>query len=277
MILPDPVDSRPLSEVEFAWNVSDPQERAEKATRVREILGKCGASTAQDAIDLGCTGLAKHGVSIEDSRFVRDHMAGARFSLTCFVPPTLHCLVHETSGGLQVKNLANEAQEQRFAEMVPQISRELLSTESAHIQLIEHAMRMETREKEAKEMLRGHKLPEGWESSEGDASGLPRLQESPRTYEGAEKFESDPGKFACPEHGETFWNCRFCVAAEIIRGDLVPTLVIGHQTDGGMSPDDFNTIDGKDVPGKIGSYNNQGTDRVVLLARVAVWTRKLSR
>lgn len=276
MILPAPVDSRLLSEVEFAWNVSDPQERAEKAERVREIFGKCGAVTAQDAIDLGCTGLAKFGIGIEDSKFVRDHMAGARFSLTCFVPPTLHCLVHETSGGLQSKNLANEAQEQRFAEMVPQISRELLPSESAHIKLIEHAMRMETREKEAKEMLRGQKLPEGWAMSEAEGASPPAGAAQPSRYF-REDVPADPSKFECPEHGETFWNCRYCIATEIIRGDLVPTLVIGHQTDAGMCPDDFNTVAGTEVPAKIKAYNDASMDRVVLLARVAVWTRKLSR
>jgi len=276
---PEKPDLRLLTKVEFAIDNPDPELREVDAAKVREIFGRCGAQTAHDVIELGCTGLAEYGVSIDESKWVRDRMGGARFSLTCFVPPDRHCLVHETSGGLQVRKLANEEQKQRHGGMVPQISRELEPEEAIHLSLVENAMRLERRQKEAKDFLSGQKMPDDmklpptWESSGG--SEKPRVP----AIEMKQQLNEIDSSSVCPEHAKTFWNCRFCIASEIARGDLVPTLLIGATDEDtvGLAADDIKKVEGLAVENQLTKYTAAGAKRVVLMVRVAVWTYKLAR
>ena len=272
-------DPRDLAEVQFAINLPE-EEREAAAERVREIFRTCGAKTAQDAIELGCTGLAKHGVDIETAKFVRENMAGARFSLTCYVPDTKHCLVHEGIGGLLNKNRANVQQEMRHPEVLDKISRELTPQETVHLSMMESTMRKELRESEARRALTGKesvdfRLPEGWE-----VDGQPvesRAAAPVAQFQLPQLTPQRPEDFKCPEHGETLWSCRFCVASEVIRGDWSPALLLAAGTENEVDPESVERIEGVQVPLKVQELDKKGVDRVVLLARVATWTRKLAR
>jgi hypothetical protein len=143
MSIADERDLRPLSEVHFFSNDKE----------MHELFESLGCKTAQDVIELGDTGLAAKGFSIERIRDICANMAGAGFGITCFVPPTRYCHVHGGIGGLQ------DNQRARHQESLNLISRDLNIKEKTTIELIEAARRNPDKLKAA-DMLRGRELPE---------------------------------------------------------------------------------------------------------------------
>jgi hypothetical protein len=244
-------DTRPIEEINFALDMPDSENAR---ARVREVFLKVGCKTADDAAEVGCTGLAAAGFSIEDSVFVRQHMAGAGFGLTCFVPQSRFCLVHNVIGGLQ------ENQDQRHPEMVDKISRELTTKERGHVELIESSRRIEGR-KNVMDALAGRKLPTDF-SEDADSDS----EEAPTTSEPS-PFEP----FECQEHGETLWSCRFCVAAEVAKGSLVPKFAVGWTVkEGDMRYSEA-------TASVLADHLSSNANDLTVFVKVARFTRKLSR
>jgi len=250
----DPPDTRLLEEIHFAWSRGD-----EVAARVRGILMKAGAHTGQDVIDLGCTGLVGTGTTIEDAIFVRENMGGAGFGLTCYVGPDRYCLVHETIGGLQT----DKKQEPRHVEHLEKVSRELTSEERQHVGIVESARRVKAREginkrESAREALNNEGLP------------LEGVEELAAEMSRDRGFVPDK-PFTCPEHDKLLWRCRFCVAAEIAKGDLIPAFLFAQE--GNLVVE----IDPNDIEKRVEEMNASGLDAASVFVKVAVWRRKLVR
>jgi hypothetical protein len=269
----DWTDRRKLEDLPFGA-VFPESERASISIMVNETLHKCGVEIAEDISKLGCTGLAaaeKNNIfSIDDGviaffKRVRLGVGGSGCTLPCFVPPTRYCLVHETIGGLQ------EGQAQCFPEMVEKVSRELRPHERKHVEVVESARRVEARtENDRLNAARDIVMGEDAEEEAPDSDLVKRSR--PRA-------EVLPPPWVCPEHGATFWACRFCVAAEIARGDLEPSLLLSVPlTTPGVPPE----IAGR-VHNKIASEHVEQTvrdaphDEAELYVRVARWRRKLAR
>jgi len=257
----DPPDTRLLVDIPFGILVplGDP------SLQVRALLASAGAKTGQDVIDLGCTGLVGAGTSIQDAIFVRENMAGAGFGLTCYVGPDRYCLVHETIGGLQT----DKKQEPRHVEHLGKVSRELTPEERAHVGIVESARRVKAREginkrEDAREIL-NEGLP--LEGVEGLAAEMSRDR----------GFVPDK-PFTCPEHDKLLWRCRFCVAAEIAKGELIPSFLFAPATDGNkVEADNFSVIDPNDIEKRVEEMDANGLDAAAVFVKAAVWRRKLAR
>lgn len=98
------VDSRPLSEIQFAQDLPEDQREA-AIVRIQNFFLRCGCATAQDIQEGSCQNnlwrmTAKEYTSevayVRELRFVRMHMAGAGFGLTCNAPG--YCLIHDCIG-----------------------------------------------------------------------------------------------------------------------------------------------------------------------------------
>jgi hypothetical protein len=84
--------------------------------------------------------------------------------------------------------------------------------------------------------------------------------------------------FKCPEHTETVWSCRYCVAAAIVNGSYGMDLTLEilppgvHQQMTHATP-----IAAEAVEVEVASAGELGAVAVNLFVRVARWERKLTR
>lgn len=198
-------DKRPLTDLAFGILETDEARRTETARFVREKLSMCGVEIADDIIDVGCTGLAKQGISIEDAKRIRLGLGGSGVGLTCFVGPDRYCLVHETVGGLQ------DGQQQLHPAYVLEVSRDLEPGERDHVAVIENIRR-----RDPQKPTRDRIMEAASALTNASPDAVIEDDEEPE----AEASPSEPASTAdrCPEHGKVYWNCRFCVAALIVNG-----------------------------------------------------------
>ncbi len=362
---PEPPDGRPISSLRFGLTETGRQVEVEMregvpgtgvmvpeviideklAAEVRDVFEICGAVIAQDIIELGCTGLAAHNISIEVAQRIRLGLAGSGIGLVCYVGPDRFCLVHNVIGGLQ------ESQAPRHADYAKLISRELTPAETAHVAMMETARRAD--KGAARDALTGHRVGDGFLKEVTEVLGGPEIPVDPappastsapaapvppvvlpcphgRPHYGmcphcmgfagtpvgtvvatavpagmptvmpAIHFQCPacdavypwpiPGlaaelhpktrrctrcfakpddaevRFKCPDHTETTWHCRFCVAAELVKGELSPSYFLGPDT---------TERTGEDVNKAIATLD--AFDGAVLYVRVARWQRRLTR
>jgi hypothetical protein len=276
----DWIDERPLDQLTFGFE-APLDERESTAAFVRETLQRCGVKLAQDIGDVGCSGLAAQGISIEDSKRILLGLAGSGCGLVCYVPVDRFCLVHGGVGGLQVN------QASRHIEHVPSISRDLTPSEKLKVELVESARRIRARSTgdrilDTADALSGRKVPDDLlgraEAILGDVEPEPEPEPAPQ--QSAVEEPEEP--WTCPEHGKTFWGCRFCVAAEIVNGPLVPFLGLG--VDGVPAKPDtpfrgaiVKHTEPEVVKDTIADLDNSDRDTCEVWVRVAHWRRKLAR
>jgi hypothetical protein len=283
-----PSEDTPIAEVTLALVpgvvegtkvISAPHVDEEKAARVREILVACGCKTAVDIGTLGCTGVVAGGFTIEDAKLVRLGVAGSGVGLTCFVPPDRFCLVHQTIGGLQ------EGQASRHAQVVPDMSRDLTPAERAKVAFTEHARRIVAPSSAARfaavrDLLSGRRdVPEevraelarmldtgedaeDTDDDEGDGDAIPPVFPSPPAQKTV--------PWTCDVHAETDWACRFCAAAEIVRGPYTPVYVFVELPDGAPV-----AVTSAEIEGRVAGAT--GAAGAALFVRAAKWVRKLAR
>jgi hypothetical protein len=268
----DPPDTRLLEEIPFASDVRDVEARKLVVARVLGILKAAGAETGQDVIDLGCTGLGGVEAGINDAIFVRENMAGAGFGLTCYVGPDRYCLVHETIGGLQT----DKRQEPRHVGYLAQVSRELTEAERQHVGIVESARRVKAREGINKRETAREILNEGPQGL--PLEGADELAEEMRRHGSTHGSFIPDEPFTCPEHDKLLWRCRFCVAAEIVKGELIPSFLFAPATEGNsVEADNFSTIEPNDIESRVAEMDGKGLDAAAVFVKVAVWRRKLAR
>jgi hypothetical protein len=231
----------------------------------RSALAACGVVVAEDIVGLGCTGLSSHGLSVDVAKALRVNLAGSGIGLPCFIGMDRYCNVHETVGGLQ------DGQTQFFTGEIEKISRELTQQERFKIELVEKARRVDGSSKSSriiktKDILSG-KDASALEGLGGDIvenpAELPPLSDVECGVEPHQPFE-------CPEHAETLWRCRFCVAAKVADGSLVPNFVLG------LAPNNLVEVAVDDVKDAVERLDASGADSIVLYAQVARWRRKLA-
>lgn len=293
----------PTTEALNAWDSI----HTEKLSRLYRLLAVCKINTDEDIEQLGCTGCAALGLSIDDIQFLRLGLAGGGVGLPCFVPPNRYCLAHGVSGGLQ------EGQKPLYIEGVEKVARPLTPDEIAHDKLVAAARKSE-REHGAHSMLHGHTLPAGWEevaggtmegaeidpSSSGPMSAMPRagaaeflenvdaireeggiddIVAAGRMGEHFDKTEVTESNsvaipaWKCDEHTKTNWLCRYCIAQAIVEGDLTPTLRFAGPPGGGIG-----IIKAEAIDAKLDELSQAGSvDHAEVYARVASFTRKLAR
>lgn len=232
-------DERTLDEINFTMD-GDPRVSV-SFVPVRAILRAAGADTAQDILDLGCTGLtaalAEKDVHwLDDTRKVCSGMAGAGFGLTCYVPPTRFCLVHNVIGALE------PGQESKHIEGLPLCSRELTDEERK----MAAAMDILTQGKPQDEPA---PAPAPTAAPAGSPIAL---------YDG----------FACPEHREPVWRCRYCLAAAVIAGDFEPMTVVRTVNENGNGA--FHAGEQLEL-----LLTDSTFTTVELYVRAAVWQQKL--
>jgi hypothetical protein len=296
----DWTDTRPLTEMSFAAHVAEP-ERTVRTERLRAIFAACGCKTAEDVIAVGCTGLAKAGLSVEEIRFVRENMAGAGVGLTCFVGMDRYCLAHEVIGGLQ------EGQAQRHPEFVAQISRPLTPQEQFKVDLVERAQRvrgktMADKLVDAGDLLSGRMLPDDLKTERAGDNAPPTLSTPPDApalhdpeywakaaahidklaaaveQHRARHLAAKP-TWTCDEHTQTVWQCRYCVAAEVARGGLVPEFIIMPTREGTTALlDDAESIAADEVAARLKEYAAHGdVDVAALFVKVGRWSWQFVR
>ena len=233
-------DERTLDEIDFTQD-GDPTKDCSYVP-VRAILRRAGAQTAQDILDLGCTGLvsklAEHELKwLASATMVRGGMAGAGFGLPCYVPPDRFCLIHNVIGALE------PGQESKHPEGVLLCSRELTAEEKK----VAAAMEILTQGK-----------PQDEEAPSAVAAPTLAVSGSPiALYDG----------FACPEHREPVWRCRYCLAAAVISGDFEPRCVVRLFADKTAEFAEGSTL--------VGVLDDDSYESVELYVRAAVWERKL--
>lgn len=256
----------------------------ELATFTRAALARCGAVIAQDVIELGCTGIAKHGANVDQIRRLRAGLAGSGLGLPCYVGLDRYCLAHETIGGLQ------DGQRQRHPEQVAAISRELAPNERAHVAVVE-AARRQGGKGAAGDALTGRRTNEdflqevGRELAPPDAEvdlspGAPAPASVPAapTAPAPVARVSGEATFVCPDHDIAQWHCRYCVAAEIVRGTFEPVFLLGHaEADTTVMMDDVLEIKSDEIEARIQKLDEGGANGAVLYVKVARWIRKLAR
>lgn len=277
-----PAGEQRLASAEPDSNVMVPVMRIDEdlAKYTRDTFAACGATVVRDIEALGCTGLVHHGVTIEGAKRARAGLAGSGAGLPCYVAADRYCLVHEVIGGLQ------DGQLQRFPEAVEATSRPLAPSEIAHRELVETARRSRGGSRDAADALSGRKLPDNFLTEVTEAIGS-TVEPSPELPPPAPSAVPTPAvaplsaedMFRCPEHATTFWDCRYCVAAEIVKGDYKPVLLFESRAEGARGI--FGTpkeIEAKDVEGEIASCDaSNDIGAAVLFVKVAQWSRKLAR
>jgi hypothetical protein len=264
----------------------------ELAAWTRAALARCGATIAQDVIDLGCTGIAGNGANVEQIKKLRAGLAGSGLGLPCYIGPDRYCLAHETIGGLQ------EGQAQRHAQHVAAVSRELAPNERSHVAVIEAARR--TGKSRAAEALTGRRTGEDFLQEVGrelappdteidltpaaptaptaPAAAPPVAPVAPAAVAPAPVAPRGELAFVCPDHDTTQWHCRYCIAEEIVKGPLSPTFLLGHAEVGTtVMLNDVDEVDSDKIDEKIQAFNEAGADGAVLFVKVARWVRKLAR
>lgn len=243
----------------------------EGGDRARELLHRCGVKVASDIEQLGCTGAAKAGLTVEEIGELRLGIAGGGFGLPCYVDINRFCLAHNTIGGLQ------EQQVQRYLDYVGMVSRDLTPEEKGRIELIEAARRkdqgksMVERLGSTGDILRGRTMADGFEKDEGDP--LAAAQAVPAT-----RLVSADTVWVCPEHRKTNWACRYCAAQLIVEGDLVPSYAIcGIPEHRPFTPlNDASTgITGVELPAEIEAHDKAGAETVLVYVLAKTLTRRL--
>jgi hypothetical protein len=283
----DWTDKRPLDKLTFGIALPE-AERAEAADRVRVMLTDLGVKIAEDIKSIGCTTLAARaanahgtngemiGKAIVGGRFLRMALGGSGIGLTCYVPPTRYCHVHDTIGGLQ------ENQDALYPEMVDRISRELTDEERVKFRLVEHVRHMEeeTTDKVRAAVLSGRRLPSEF-APEDDAVGPgagPVITSGSHDAAPAEpvvvRAVPTAAAWLCPEHDEFVVACRYCLAESIIKGPLQPAaiLVWGEGTE-----DDMEQLPLIEVADKVAALDKSGEEVVALYVKAVRWTRRLAR
>lgn len=274
-------DKRLVDEIPFAMGNPE-QERAQ--ADIRDTFKKLGCKDGDDIARVGCTGLASAGYDVNWIQWIRENMAGSGIGLTCFVPPSRFCFVHNTIGGLQ------EDQEQHHAEHVEKISRELAPAEKAKVAFVENVRRLKGRSKSEtlqmmQDALKGKQIPqEVLQNLQRDLDGddgpsdvlagpAPQivLPEAPPP-------DPMPEPFTCPEHGATMWGCRFCLAELIVKGPYTPKLILAVAPEGtSVLPDTINEVAPDDVENKIAYLDENMVDGVGVYVQVTRWIRRLCR
>jgi len=244
-----------------------------EADRIRALLDEAHCLTAQDVIDLGCTGFFASGLKPDEIKLLRQGLTGV--GLPCYVPLDRYCLIHETIGGLQ------KGQRAMWQAHVDAISRELQPTERGHIAVVEAVSQIdgEDRAKKARDVLSGRKsaiaklgeysgddivLDEGSDTS--FSVPPPVVQAQP-----AAEVCPVPADWKCPEHAEVIWACRYCVAQEIVKGAFLPDFVVVGD-DG-----EFEQIKDGNVEEQLAKFDAVGAAKVAVFVRAATFSRKLSR
>jgi hypothetical protein len=263
----DERDERLLSEVKFA---QDPkltfEERESRNSLLHDWLGELGCETAQDVIDLGCTGVSTK-LSVDQARFIREHMTGAGFGLPCYVPKHRFCLVHNTIGGLQEGQLA------RYPQRVEIVSRSLSKDErakSAAVETHQEAERAAVAASYGAEVVDGDGEMEKIVREVDEAAAAVQREEL-RTQRGP---VIEPGA-RCPEHDKPEYRCRFCLAAAIVNGPFEPQLLL-HTIDESADIMRYEANSAALVLQELQrSLARPSTLRVELGVRVACWERKM--
>lgn len=241
----------------------------EMRTNALAILGTLDVTTAGTLIDLGCTGLTARGARVDQIRDVRSALEGSGLGLPCFVGTDRFCLAHGGIGGLQ------DGQQQRYVESLPSMSRALEPRERAHVEMIESARRMEGGKRAAVDALSGKRVSDGFlqDVTQGleQPGEAPAVVDVPPTPAAVARAED---AFKCPEHGKTYWNCRYCVAAEIVNGPFEPTYVVDSDP-GTLVKVAY--VKASELDTKLSDLDDAGAVSVHVYVRVAEYRHKLAR
>lgn len=233
----------------------------------RALLQRCGVKLARDIEQLGCTGAAAAGLSIEEISELRIGLAGGGTGLPCFVDITQFCLAHNTIGGLQ------DGQEQHHRDHVEEVSRDLTPAERGRVELIEAARRKQGKSLDERlvatgDILSGRELPDGFES----AGSTDPFAAAARARAAAPAPIEAP--WVCPEHPKTNWACRYCAAQAIVEGPLVPVFHLDWQT----AENTHNAQGtGEGVAAAIEGADSSGAGSATLYIRAATFERRLAR
>ena len=300
--------TRDLRPIESLTLGIDSPDREGEAGWVRDILSHLGCKVGDDVRGLGCTGVASIAAIVDPVRVGKRlliGLAGSGIGLTCFVPPSRFCLVHNTIGGLQ------DGQAPKWVENIPRISRELTPEERAKYALVERARRSESSSmsgamREASDLLGGWKkkeavksvieilteedggiveefaapspappaasssAPVASSSAPVESPGLLRLvAHAAQLEDEVKRLEAEAWK--CQAHKKLDWKCRYCVAQAIVEGPLD----LWYQT---TVTDDDNLgapWEGEGVQAHIEACAHM--KRIDVFVRCATFTRKLSR
>lgn len=295
-------DERTIDEISFAQDVQDLDERETRQARVREMLKAAGVTNATELVQCGCTGLAAAGVNFEAASFIRRHMAGSGIGLPCYVGMDRFCLVHNTVGGLQ------EGQQQRHAQYVGEISRELTEAETMTTRYIDRARRATNEaggndKGHAAGLLTGYAkdaaelaaaVAEDFETfperrAQAEAAGDTELPTPPLPVEQIERMmhaartlkaleQTPEATFRCPEHTETEWRCRLCAAQLVATGALDPQYLVLATPDG--TPVDIGEAgqkSGDEMLATLQNLDDQQAAAVAVWVKAVRYTRKLTR
>ena len=264
-------DKRLVDQITFALGNPD-QERVQ--TEIRETFKQIGCKTGDDIALVGCTGLAAAGHDIERIKWIRENMAGSGIGLTCFVPPSRFCFVHNTIGGLQ------EEQEQFHADQVAKISRELHPAEKAKVTFVESVRRIKGKSKTEtlqmmKDALGGKKIPdEVLKDLDVDGEAPAPVETDPHGVLDRPAIEM----FKCPEHGATMWGCNYCLAELVAKGPYTPNMLFAVALEGNsVLPDMVNNIKPDEIDDKIKYVDENGADTAAVYVQVTRWSRRLAR
>lgn len=288
-------DRRLIAEMPFGYDYSMPTPRIDDSKKwepttkqedeqawVRSFLAACGCVYACDIETLGCTGLAKRcfaqevsntpvtTIIVETGTRLRLGLAGGGVGLPCFVPGDRFCLVHNTVGGLQDRQVA------LHLEFIPMISRELTPQERIQTGLTQKARRLRGGERtvEAMDLLAGQNQ-EALDDIVENLADEKRLEELKDEPDEPVPFVrlGEPTRWKCTEHTETNWACRHCLAQAVVEGSLEPSFVRQVYTD----------ITAPFVVCTADELKQQFVDvdadvqKLIVYVRVASFTRKLAR
>jgi len=303
-------DMRLIGEMPFGYDYSTPTPRIDDSKRwepttkqeeeqawVRSFLAACGCVYACDIETLGCTGLAKAEEAmakanippartiyapnelpiVETGTRLRLGLAGGGVGLPCFVPGDRFCLVHNTVGGLQDRQVA------LHLEFIPMVSRELTPQERIQTGLTQKARRLRGGERtaEAMDVLAGQNQ-EALDEIVEDLADEKLVEEA--YAEAAASGETPvpfvplggPTRWKCTEHTETNWACRHCVAQAVVEGPLEPILSCRCDL-----IDSANTLtfacSAEELSQKLRYDDDKNVQAMRIYVRVASFTRKLAR
>ena len=264
---PIPLDERPIADMPFDGGAG-----------TRALLTRCNVTKAFEIELLGCTGAAGRGLSLDEIMSLRIGLGGGGVGLPCFVSPNRFCLAHNTIGGVQ------REQESRHPANVAAISRELTPQEAGQVMFTETVRRtgkggVGEQMAAAAGALGGFgELPRGVEMVEertaaddvrdGIAASL-RGEVSPIP---AHVFAD----FTCPEHTETNWSCRFCVAQAIVEGELDTTFAV-RAVSAIENSEVVTGVSGTELDEAIEKMNAAEAREVEVYVLAATYKRKLSR
>jgi hypothetical protein len=269
-------DERLLSEINFAQD-QPVEKREELQKRVREVLTLCGVKTAQDIVDLGCTGLANklalarieepeliiHDVVNIISTEIRPYMSGSMCGLPCYIVRRRFCLIHNTIGGLQ------DHQVNPYSSMLYNCSRELTPKERLENNIVQEKMQQDAADK-AEELFHGEVISE---------ESVTELD----CFEGAiscplpEKVDPAPQVFAfiCSKHQVFDPGCVYCLAQSIAKGSCKPKILIrSYQILDDVEYEHTTVdVDLEDLPKMLAKSDNMQSIELYVLA--GYWVKEL--